>query len=244
MGKEPIVRAARSVNAGINPQGEAHAATTTNGKAARDSAAGRPEAELIDAAVHGDSAAFGTLYERHVNRVYRHCYYQAGNRADAEDLTQQTFLQAWKAIRRYRRGEVPFIAWLLTISHRLAISHHRKFREVPGTVELPAGQYDDPETTVMTGVVRDTVRLAILRLKPERQAVILLRYVEGFSVSEVATALGKTDNNVRVIQHRALADLRRLMTETASPQHDETATKGTFREIVSNLMRKVSSRTS
>ncbi len=201
------------------------------------------EAELIDAAVKGDTDAFGALYERHVDRVYRHCYYQAGNRADAEDLTQQTFLQAWKAIRRYRHGQVPFIAWLLTISHRLAISHHRKSREVPATVELTAGKDEDPETTVMAGVAQDTVRFAILRLKPDRQAVILLRYIEGFSVSEVAAALGKTDNNVRVIQHRALADLRRLMTETPPPQPDDTNPIGKLREIVSNLRRKVSTRT-
>ena len=65
----------------------------------------------------------------------------------------------------------------------------------------------------MTGAARDTVRHAILRLKSERQAVILLRYVDGFSISEVAAALDKTENNLRVIQHRAPVDLRRLMSE-------------------------------
>lgn len=231
------------MNAGAKPEGVVPAAATINGNAAWGLAAGLTEAELVEAAVKGDTDAFGALYELHVDRVYRHCYYQAGNRADAEDLTQQTFFQALKAIRRYQQRQAPFIAWLLTISHRLAISHYRKSREVPASVELAAGQDDDPETTVMTGIARDTVRLAILRLKPDRQAVILLRYIEGFSVSEVAAALGKTDNNVRVIQHRALADLRRLMTESAPIQPDDTNPIGKLREIVLNLMRKVSSRT-
>jgi RNA polymerase sigma-70 factor (ECF subfamily) len=63
----------------------------------------------VDASVKSDASAFAALYDQHVERIYRHCYYQAGNRAEAEDLTQQSFLQAWQAIR-YRRGATPFLA--------------------------------------------------------------------------------------------------------------------------------------
>lgn len=171
------------------------------------------EATLVDAAVEGDSVAFAALYDRHLARVYRHCYYRTSNRADAEDLTQQTFLQAWQAIGRYRRGASPFIAWLLTISQNLAMSHHRKAREI-ATSDLQlvvTEEAADPTAALSTALMRDEVRAAILRLRPERQQVILLRFIEGFSVAEVAAVLGKTENNTRVIQHRALADLRRLL---------------------------------
>jgi RNA polymerase sigma-70 factor (ECF subfamily) len=178
---------------------------------ARDQA----EARLIDAAVAGDAAAFAALYDQHADRVYRHCYYRLGNRADAEDLTQQTFLAAWQAIGRYRRTSVPFIAWLLTIGQRLAISHIRRARAIAVPDVVAAAAADDPADAFGARATRALVRQAILQLKPERREVILLRYIEGFTVAEVAAALGKTDNNVRVIQHRALADLRRCLADPA-----------------------------
>ena len=86
--------------------------------------------------------------------------------ADAEDLTQQTFLQAWKAIGRYRRGGAPFIAWLLTISQRLATSHYRKTREVAGFVDAAAlGQAADPAEMVSAGLAQDAVRAFLDRKK-------------------------------------------------------------------------------
>jgi hypothetical protein len=88
------------------------------------------EPALVDAAIAGDGTAFAALYDLHLDRVYRHVYYRVGNRADAEDLTQQVFLQAWRAIGRYRRTAAPFIAWLLTIAHNAIVSHYRKAREL------------------------------------------------------------------------------------------------------------------
>lgn len=65
---------------------------------------------LVDAAIQGDTDAFAALYDRYVDRIYRHCYYRTGHRIDAENLTQETFLRAWRAISRYRRTGAPFIA--------------------------------------------------------------------------------------------------------------------------------------
>jgi RNA polymerase sigma-70 factor, ECF subfamily len=171
------------------------------------------EASAVEAAIARDAAAFASLYDRHVGRVYRQCYYRLGNRADAEDLTQQTFLQAWEALPRYRRTGAPFLAWLLTISHHLAVSKQRQAREVTDPeLETPAQDAQaDPEAVALGRLAGDNVRLAILQLKPDRQQVILLRFIEGYAVEEVATALGKSANHVRVLQYRALRDLRRIM---------------------------------
>lgn len=202
----------------------------------------RDEAALVDAAVQGDRLAFATLYDRHAARVYRHCYYRVANRADAEDLTQQTFLQAWQAIGRYRRGATPFIAWLLTISQRLAINHHRQARPTTDLAPADAIAGDgDPAIAIVGSVARDAVRSAILRLHPERRDVIILRFVEGFSVGEVAAALGKTENNIGVLQHRALADLRKLL---GSPVPDTWHTgdqllQTRFRDVVAAAFRRV-----
>ncbi len=190
------------------------------------------ERVLVDAAIQGDVEAFAALYDRHVDRVYRHCYYRTGHRADAEDLTQETFLRAWRAIGRYRRTGAPFIAWLLVISDRLAASRQRKLRRLltVAAEEIPLSQcrYEDPERTVITWLACDEVRRAILQLRPERQQVIILRFIDGLSVAEVAAALGKSEANVSVIQHRALADLRRLL--ELSPD-DQAAPRGQSRFI-------------
>jgi RNA polymerase sigma-70 factor (ECF subfamily) len=202
----------------------------------------RDEAALVDAAKAGDRLAFTALYDRHVARVYRHCYYRVANRADAEDLTQQTFLQAWQAIGRYRPGTTPFIAWLLTISQRLAINHHR---QTPATTDLASTERlvedDDPAVALTTSVTRDAVRRAILRLSPERRDVIILRFIEGFAVSEVAVALGKAPNTISVLQHRALADLRKSL---GSPVPDtwpsgDSLLQTRFRDVVGATVRRI-----
>ncbi|HEV7215123.1 MAG TPA: RNA polymerase sigma factor [Chloroflexota bacterium] len=174
------------------------------------------EFALVAKAAAGDAGAFGALYDLHVRRVYRQCYYRTGNRVDAEDLVQQTFLQAWQALPRYRRTGAPFLAWLLTISHNLAVSTQRKTREVSEPdLEVPAAAAADPEAVALDRLDQVDVRLAILQLKSDRQQVILLRFIDGYAVDEVAAALGKSANHVRVLQHRALADLRRLLQQEA-----------------------------
>lgn len=178
--------------------------------AAMDSA---PDALLIEAAAHGDAEAFATLYDRYVDRVYRHCYYRIGRRADAEDVTQETFLRAWRAVGRYRRTEKPFLAWLLTISDRLVLSQQRSRRRVviddAVAVAERHSEFVDAEGEALGALASDAVRTAIARLRPERQQVLVLRFVHGLSLAEVAAALGKSESAVAVLQHRALADLRR-----------------------------------
>jgi RNA polymerase sigma-70 factor (ECF subfamily) len=180
---------------------------------------------LIAAAVDGDQGAFGALYDLHIERVYRYCYYRTGNRPDAEDLTQETFMHAWRAIRRYRRGGAPFAAWLLAISHNVTSSHFRKPREVVAPdVSQTASDWGDPVAALAKNDASDAIRAAIGRLRRDHQRVILLRFVAGYSAAEVAATLGTTDNNVRVIQHRALARLRSLLSEQdadrrANPPH-------------------------
>lgn len=177
------------------------------------------EPELVDAAVAGDVHAFARLYDRYVDRVYRHVYYRVGNASDAEDLTQQVFLQAWQAIRRYRRTEAPFGAWLVAIAHNLVVSAYRQAKEtgsLDGDVRLEA-HWGNPEEETLAAQDRLAVARAIQRLKPEQQLVVLLRFVEHADYDVIAAVLGKSSGNVRVILHRALADLRRLLTHEVKP---------------------------
>jgi len=173
----------------------------------------RPEAELIAAAKNGNAAAFAALYDQFADRVYRHILYRTGSRPDSEDLTQQTFLKAWMAIGRYTITEVPFVAWLLTIAHNSVVSYFRAKREhLPLDLDMPlvAGGAE-PYEMAERSFHRAAVRRAIGTLPPDQQQVVVMRYLDDLDYSDIARALHKTDNNVRVIAHRALKRLQRSL---------------------------------
>lgn len=178
-----------------------------------ETASDEAECRLIDAAVGGDAQAFVSLYDRHLDRVYGYVYRRLGNQADAEDLTQQVFLQAWQAMGRYKRGGTPFIAWLVKIAHNSVVSFYRRTKVTSYLDIEPKSREDwaDPEAEVLAEDDRLAVRRAILRLKPEQQQVIVMRFVEQFEYAEIAAVMGKSEGNIRVIQHRAIAELRRLL---------------------------------
>ena len=168
---------------------------------------------LINGAVSGNADDFGSLYDLHVDRVYRHIYYRVGNTKDAEDLTQQVFLKAWKAIGRYQKTGSPFLAWLMRISHNLVIDFYRSKKDVTyldseidfkdpdaGPEQLAEAQFDQQQ-----------IRKVILRLPDEQQQVILMSFIEGFTYSEIAASLGKSEGNIRVIVHRALKRMKQIM---------------------------------
>ena len=178
---------------------------------------GRPnrdeERRLVLRAIERDQPAFAELYDQHVVRVYRHIYYLVNDAREAEDLTAQTFLKAWEAIDRYKERGAPFVAWLLRIAHNLTISYLRSKRDHS---ELDEGFVDhkrggNPEESLEQASDERTVRDAVLRLREEQRQVIMLRFVEELDYTEVAAMIGKSVPAVRVIQHRALGNLRKLM---------------------------------
>jgi RNA polymerase sigma-70 factor (ECF subfamily) len=168
---------------------------------------------LVDRAKDGDSNAFGRLYDMHVDRVYRHVYYRVGNVADAEDLTQQVFLKAWQAIGRYKKTASPFLAWLIRISHNLVIDFYRssKAKTYLDFDAIASEPESGPEHLAEIHFDQQQVRQAILELPSDQQQVVLMRFIEDFSYPEIAASLGKSEGAVRVIQHRALVRLRKIL---------------------------------
>jgi RNA polymerase sigma-70 factor (ECF subfamily) len=174
---------------------------------------GEPEIELVARAAEGDRCAFTALYDLYYDRVYRYVLYRLGRVEETEDVTQQVFVLAWRGLGSHRRAESGFAAWLFVIAHNAMVSHLRSrkpgdYRSGP-LPDLPGGV--DPETEVDDRFERERIRRAILRLQPDQQQVISLRFLEGFSYPEIAAALGKSEGNVRVIQHRGLGRLRQLL---------------------------------
>ena len=189
-------------------------AASDSSKAEQDGKPDRDEEKrLVFLAIERDQSAFAELYDRHVVRVYRHIYYMVNDAREAEDLTAQSFLKAWEAIDRYKERGAPFIAWLLRIAHNLTISHLRSRRDHS---ELDDGFVDqkrggNPEESLEQAADERSVRDAVLKLREEQRQVIMLRFVEELDYTEVAAMIGKSVPAVRVIQHRALGNLRKLM---------------------------------
>ncbi len=173
------------------------------------------ETDLITLATKGDEGAFAELYDRHHDRVLRFIYHRVGRVEDAEDLTQKVFLQAWRALPRYRQTEVPFSGWLLAIAHNVAVSFLRTRKPTeppledwsalrgPSDLDGAAERFDS----------QARIREAIRQLSPDQQAVVTLRFLEDLEYAEVAAIMGKAEGAVRVIQCRALQRLRRLVGE-------------------------------
>jgi RNA polymerase sigma-70 factor (ECF subfamily) len=171
------------------------------------------ERRLVQRAIDRDAGAFAELYDQYVVRIYRHIYYLVNDRREAEDLTAQTFLKAWEAIDRYRERGAPFVAWLLRIAHNLTVSYLRSKREHSALDEgyVDQKRVRNPEEALEQSADERSVRQAVLQLREEQRQVIMLRFVEELDYRDVAAVIGKSVPAVRVIQHRALGNLRRLM---------------------------------
>ena len=170
---------------------------------------------LVQQAIKRDRVAFTALYERCVNRVYRHVYYRVSSHADAEDITQEAFVKAWQSIDRYKRTGAPFVSWIITIAGNLVIDHYRRQQKVVVTDEIyeikPSEQIQDPAREAEMNFNNSVIKAAILKLKGNKQKVILMHFIDDLTYEEIAKALNKNEGAIRVIQYRALGELRSLL---------------------------------
>lgn len=163
--------------------------------------------ELVARAQH-DRAAFGELYERYVDRVYSYLYYRTESPVDAEDLTARTFYQALSHLPDFEERGLPFGAWLFTIAHNLVANYHRDRSRRP-TAPLDSAAEPAAPSPFAASEDAQAIEAAIASLPPERQHLILLKYVEGMSNAEIGRVLGRSEGAVKSLLRRTLAALRR-----------------------------------
>lgn len=170
------------------------------------------EAKLAHRAAAGDREAFGALYDRHLDAVYRYAYYRVRDISDAEDVTSEVFHRALVAMTRYQPRR-PFLAFLYTIARNVIVDRRRRERPRASFDEAVRRASDEPGPEERSAALDDARRLraALQRLTDLQQEVILMRFVEGLSYAEVAEAIRKPESTVRGIQMRALAALREHM---------------------------------
>lgn len=175
------------------------------------------EEALVKRAVQRDRVAFTTLYHNCVVQVYRHVHYRVSALADVEDITQEVFIRAWKAIDRYKFRGAPFAAWLITIARNLIADHYRAKKKLASSErveDFSSIAEVDPQVDAEVVLNQIYVRRAIFKLKKEKQKVILMRFIDGFSYAEIAKTLNKSEGAIRVIQYRALKELRQILTRS------------------------------
>jgi RNA polymerase sigma-70 factor, ECF subfamily len=168
---------------------------------------------LIRASVKGDVDAFGEIYQVYADNIYRYFFYRVRSDTEAQDLTSQVFLNAWKAIGRYKHENVPFLVWLYTISRNLLVNHNRSQRQHAELEEhVPDGSdSSNPITLLLRQTEREELVGAFEKLTAEQQQVLYYRFVENWSHTDVARVMSKSEGAIRAIQFRALESLRRLL---------------------------------
>jgi RNA polymerase sigma-70 factor (TIGR02952 family) len=184
--------------------------------------------DWVSAAQKGDTEAFGRIYDRYVDTVFRFIYFRVGNRPLAEDLMQETFLRALKRIDSFTWQGRDLGAWLVTIARNLVADHFKSGRyrlEVTTGDVLDAdpegGPEGSPESAVVDHIANVTLLSAVKQLNPEQQECIIYRFLKGYSVLQTATAMGKNEGAIKALQYRAVRALFRLL-DLADP-HDPAA---------------------
>ncbi len=188
----------------------------------RDSVGTKPKVQLDE--------EFSELYRTHLRDVYSYAYYRVGNHHDAEDLTEQTFLQAYRHFERAQRESRgrPLRPWLIRIAHNLAANLYRDRSRRPTSSIEDTTVLSAPHTTEDLVEDRDELSrvLAGVRLLPEdRREALIMRFALGMDNREIARALGRSDGATKVLLHRAIKQLEGLVAEAPEGDGDETMRK-------------------
>ena len=189
-----------------------------NSRLSRDA---REDARLVRECLGGDDGAFEALVLKYQDQVFSVVYRMVGEREEAMDVAQETFLKAYQGLETYKPG-MPYRAWLLRIGTNAAIDSLRRRsrgRDVPsemmvspgngadkataGAFDPPGPDTDNPETVSVSNETAGVVRQALAELPDKYRVVMVLHHMEGMSYSEIARVLGVPRNTAKTWGHRA-----------------------------------------
>lgn len=188
----------------------------TNGVHPLFSEAGMPDAELVVRARAGDAGALRDLVERYYDACWRYAYRMLGDRADAEDAAQETFLRAMAALADYEE-RAQFRQWLFTIlvnqCRNALVARARRQHRFVSSDDLPVhdlrrGAIDPP------AIADDELAQAVARLEPEQREALLLRFGEGMDYAQMSLATGASQSALKMRVKRACDRLRRMLEGT------------------------------
>lgn len=172
---------------------------------------------LVKSAQAGDMTAFGELFDRYYDVVFRYVLFRMGDRTLAEDITQETFVRALRRITSVSYQGRDIGAWFVTIARNLIFDHvkssrYRLEQTTSEIVELSPST-NGPEQQVLDGATNDELLRCVRKLNPDQQECIQLRFLQGLSVAETARIMDRNEGAVKALQHRAVRRLAQLMPE-------------------------------
>ncbi len=179
--------------------------------------------ECIKKAKKGDAAAFALLYEKYSPKIYRFIYYRLdNNRNEADDAIQEVFLRAWENIKNYKINSFPFSAWLYRIAKNLIIDHWRTAKkenirfdtdnenEISYSFRL-TGESQKLNSALDDKMEIERIKKALNELGDIQKETIILRFINDLDIEEVAKIINKSISTTRVIQYRAIKNLRNIL---------------------------------
>ena len=169
--------------------------------------------DAVGRAKLGDDDAIRFLYLRYADNVYGYVCSIVRDEHEAEDVTQLIFAKLLTALPKYEPRVVPFSAWILRVAHNAAIDHVRARRAVP-FAEVRSPETEDHDLSWERG---HDLREALEALPDEQREVIVMRFIYGLSPGEIAERIGRSEDAVHGLQHRARRSLRREMQRIESP---------------------------
>jgi len=177
------------------------------------------EESLVRRAQQNDQEAFAQLYEEHFDRIYRYIALKIGDAVEAEDLTQQVFLNSLRSISSFRWKGRPFSAWLYRIAHNQVVDYLRKKKrsDLPLEETLASGS-DDPQRDAERRLDIEQVLAAAQKLTEAQREVISLRFTSELSIAQVAEVMGKSQGAVKALQHSGIVALRRALMVTENDE--------------------------
>jgi RNA polymerase sigma-70 factor, ECF subfamily len=171
---------------------------------------------FIVRAKQGDTAAIGELYECYRLGVYRYLFYRSGDTHIADDLTSEVFIRMIRALSGYKLQDGSFQAWLYQIAHNLLNDYYRKASN-RNQVELEENMLNDPlfrrSRPVEHSLNSVALNQALKVLSSEQRDVIVMRFISGMSIAEVAQSIHKSEDAVKGLQRRALSSLRAVLAD-------------------------------
>jgi len=171
------------------------------------------EESLVQRAKQRDQKAFAQLYEEHFDKIYRYVALRIGDRTEAEDMTQQVFLNALKSISSFKWKGVPFAAWLFRIAHNQVVDYLRKKSKQAAAPldESLVSSDSNPQLMAEHSLDVEQLLLATRRLTEAQRQVISLRFAGELSINQVANIMGKSQGAVKALQHSAIVALRKIL---------------------------------